>query len=136
MAITTLIASAGKLQMSNERWVGMDAKTGRRLSGVAHIEQSLGKAFTTPLRSRVMRRLVGSIIPDLIDQPLNGKTRMLVMAASVMVVSRWEPRVTPTSVQLSMDASGTVLCADMVAAVKDGPSAGQTSTTFSVPLKG
>ena len=60
---------------------GMDRNTGRTLDGDAHLAQSIGDILTTPLGSRVMRRDYGSMLFELIDQPLNAANRLLVFAA-------------------------------------------------------
>lgn len=84
---------------------GMDAKTGRSISGLAHLYQSIGQILTTPLASRLKRRPFGSEIPDLIDAPDNGATRVRVYAAIATALMRWEPRLTLTRVQLSTEAT-------------------------------
>lgn len=45
--------------------------TGVTISEIESIEQSIEDIVTTPLGSRVMRGDYGSIVPDLIDQPMN-----------------------------------------------------------------
>lgn len=82
---------------------GMDAKTGRSISGLAHLYQSIGKILTTSIGSRLKRRSFGSEIPDLIDQPNNGATRVRLYAAIATALMRWEPRLRLTRVQLSTD---------------------------------
>lgn len=72
---------------------GMSAHTGRRLDSLAHIQQSVADILTTPLGSRVMRREYGSLLPDLIDQPLNGPTALRAYVATVVALMRWEPRI-------------------------------------------
>lgn len=109
------------------RYIGMNASTGRQISELEHIQQSLHKILTTPIGSRVMRRDFGSMIPDLIDKPLNGKTRMQVMAACVMAIQAWEPRVDLVSVALQLGNAASDLYADIELARRDGPSAGKTS---------
>jgi len=73
--------------------MGMSAKTGRKLSGVQHIQQSIADILATPIGSRVMRRGYGSLLPDLIDQPLNGGTKLRAYAAIAIAIQQWEPRV-------------------------------------------
>ncbi|MCS6520867.1 hypothetical protein NYA10_29720, partial [Burkholderia thailandensis] len=63
--------------------IGMNARTGRAIAGQAHIEQSVADILFTPLGTRVMRRDYGSLLPELIDGPVNPLMRMRVMAASV-----------------------------------------------------
>lgn len=114
-------------------YIGLNAATGQQISELDHIRQSIATILTTPIGSRLMRRDFGSLIPDLIDQPLHGKTRMQLMAASVMAISAWEPRVTLSRISLQQDASSLSL--DIELARRDGPSAGQPAQLI-VPLKG
>lgn len=112
---------------------GMNAATGRQLDDMAHIRQSVRDILTTPIGTRVMRRDYGSLLPLLVDQPLNGATRLLVYAAIVMALMRWERRISLSTVDFSID--GPSLTADLTATRIDGPRAGQP-TTLSVPLTG
>jgi phage baseplate assembly protein W len=73
--------------------IGMDARTGKQLAGPAHLEQSVGKILGTPLGSRVGRRDFGSYLPELLDQPLNARTRVLIYAATADALRRHEPRI-------------------------------------------
>ncbi|MDA7086506.1 GPW/gp25 family protein [Pseudomonas sp. SA3-5] len=82
----------------------MNRHTGRSITTLEHIAQSIGDILTTRIGSRVMRRQYGSQLVDLIDQPGNPATRLLCYAAIAMAVMRWEPRVRISRVQLS-DAS-------------------------------
>lgn len=83
---------------------GMQADTGRPLEGLAHLAQSIADILTTPIGSRVMRRDYGSNLPDLIDQPMNGVTRLRVFAATAGALQRWEPRIRLTRVALERGA--------------------------------
>ncbi len=74
-------------------WTGMNATDGSRCAELEHLRQSIRDILTTPIGTRVMRREYGSYLPELIDQPLTKATRQRVMAATVMAVYRWEPRV-------------------------------------------
>lgn len=118
-----------------ERYIGLNASTGQQLADLEHIRQSIRKILTTPIGSRIMRRDFGSLIPDLIDKPLNGKTYMQVMAASVMAVSAWEPRVELNNITLQQGNEASALIADIDLTRRDGPSAGQRSK-LQIPLKG
>ncbi|WP_175773530.1 GPW/gp25 family protein [Paraburkholderia phenazinium] len=86
---------------------GMDAKTGRSISGLAHLYQSIGKIVTTSIASRLKRRPFGSQIPDLIDAPNNGATRVRAYAAIATALMRWEPRLTLSRVQLVTETTET-----------------------------
>ncbi len=72
--------------------LGMDKTTGQKLEGNAHLAQSIGDILSTPLGTRVMRRDYGSMLFDLIDQPINGATRLLLYGAAAVALQRWEPR--------------------------------------------
>lgn len=72
--------------------IGMDALTGRALAGADHLAQSVDKIIGTPIGSRVGRRDFGSIIPELLDQPLNAATRLRLIAACALAILRHEPR--------------------------------------------
>lgn len=72
---------------------GMNVHTGRRLDSLAHIQQSVADILTTPIGSRVMRREYGSLLPELIDQPLNGPTALRAYSATVVALMKWEPRI-------------------------------------------
>jgi phage baseplate assembly protein W len=89
----------------------MNARTGRALSRLAHIRQSLADILTTPIGSRVMRRSYGSEVPELIDQPLHGATILRIYAATAHAVMLWEPRISLTGLQLERgtDGSATLL---------------------------
>jgi len=77
---------------------GMSRTTGQRLESLAHIRQSITDILTTPLGSRVMRRDYGSLLPELIDQPLNGATALRAYSATVVALMKWEPRVRVTQI--------------------------------------
>ena len=84
----------------------MNARTGRTMTRLDHIRQSLADILTTPIGSRLMRRSYGSEVPELIDQPLNGATVLRIYAATAYAVLRWERRIALTGVQLQRDADG------------------------------
>ncbi|WP_244613160.1 GPW/gp25 family protein [Modicisalibacter radicis] len=70
----------------------MNAQTGRTLDTLEHIQQSVRDILTTPIGSRVMRRDYGSLLPELIDQPLHGATALRAYSATVVAIMKWEPR--------------------------------------------
>ncbi|MDR0182412.1 GPW/gp25 family protein [Lysobacter arvi] len=80
--------------------IGMSAACGRPLAGSKHLAQSIATILTTPMGSRVMRRDFGSVLPELIDQPFNGATRVRMYAAVAVALMRWEPRLRLTRIQL------------------------------------
>ena len=76
----------------------MDRSTGRRITGMNHLQQSIADILTTPLGSRLQRRTYGSLLPGLIDQPDNARTRLRCYAAIASALMNWEPRLRVTHV--------------------------------------
>lgn len=87
---------------------GIDASTGKRLGGLAHLRQSLRDILTTPLGSRVMRREYGSRLFQLVDAPLNRSTLVDLYAATAEAIERWEPRFQLTLVRAVSNTPGHV----------------------------
>ncbi|KAB8046216.1 oxidoreductase [Janthinobacterium rivuli] len=108
--------------------MGMHAATGRSLTGLGHLRQSVADIITTPIGSRIRRRRYGSEVPELIDQPLNSATQLRIYAATAFALRRWEPRLQLASVQLTRDTDGAI------ALLLDGTANGQ-SITLAVPVK-
>ncbi|WP_186143517.1 GPW/gp25 family protein [Burkholderia gladioli] len=79
---------------------GMNAATGRAIGGTDHLAQSIARILSTPLGTCIQRRTFGSELPELVDAPNNGATRIRLYAATVTALMRWEPRLTVTRVQL------------------------------------
>ncbi|MEO3701793.1 GPW/gp25 family protein [Acinetobacter ursingii] len=81
-------------------------ETGSTLSEIESISQSIEDIITTPLGSRPMRREYGSIVPDLIDQPMNDVLILKMYSAIYTPVSRWENRINIESISISKISSG------------------------------
>ncbi|WP_439571185.1 GPW/gp25 family protein [Sphingomonas sp.] len=82
---------------------GMDAFTGKPLSGAAHLAQSVRDILATPLGTRLMLRDYGSQIFELMGRPANAATMMLLRAATAAALRRWEPRIRLTRVVFGGD---------------------------------
>jgi phage baseplate assembly protein W len=81
---------------------GMHRTTGQGVDTLAnHVRQSIGDIITTPVGSRVMRREYGSILPDLVDQPMHSTTLLRLYAATAAAVMRWEPRFRISRIQMA-----------------------------------
>ncbi|SDS49780.1 hypothetical protein SAMN05216198_2085 [Halopseudomonas litoralis] len=89
--------------------IGMDRITGKRLTGIDHLRQSVTDILTTPIGSRVMRRDYGSLLPELIDQPQNASTTVQLYAATCAALLRWEPRIRLSRVSIQSTAAGRSL---------------------------
>jgi phage baseplate assembly protein W len=113
--------------------IGMNNTTGRAISDLGHIWQSVRDILTTPIGSRVMRRDYGSLIPELIDQPMNPATQLRLISASVSALVRWEPRIRISSVRFSLGPDGGAVL-DIEGDRIDGPRS-ETLGTLTVPLR-
>jgi phage baseplate assembly protein W len=82
---------------------GVNSRTGKRLSGVAHLRQSVSDILTTPIGSRVLVRDYGSDLFSLVDNPRDDLARLQIIAASATALARWEPRLKVTRVLIFID---------------------------------
>lgn len=86
---------------------GMCAKTGKRLSGIDHLKQSINDILTTLVNTRVMRRDYGSMIPSCIDMPTNRQNLLQLYVHIADALKRWEPRLDLLRIKFhSLTASG------------------------------
>jgi len=87
---------------------GSDSTTGKALSGLNHLRQSIRDILTTPIGSRVMRREYGSRLYELVDAPLNEATTLEIYAATAEALARWEPRFKITRVSATSASPGKI----------------------------
>lgn len=87
-------------------YLGMNAQTGRRITDMDHIAQSITDIVTKATTTRCMRRGYGSLLSDLIDDPQNPVLRLKAMSAAYSAIMRWEPRVVLTRVILNEPKAG------------------------------
>jgi uncharacterized protein len=71
---------------------GMNARTGKLLTGWPHVVQSLGVIFSTRIGERVMRRWFGSAVPGLLGENLTPATFLRFFSAIYAAVELYEPR--------------------------------------------
>ena len=71
---------------------GTNSITGKELTGIAHLRQSVRTILTTPIGTRVMRRDFGARLFELLDQPLSPALLTEMYAAANEALERWEPR--------------------------------------------
>lgn len=88
--------------------IGISATTGKAISGIDHVRQSVRDILSTPIGTRVMRREYGSRLFQLIDAPLNRNTLLDLYSAVAEALDRWEPRISVTSVQITNSSLGSV----------------------------
>jgi len=72
---------------------GMDRNTGRWIAGWPHTSQSLADVLSTPLETRVLRRMYGADDDTLQDKPINADIITTAIMAAAVPIARWEPRV-------------------------------------------
>ncbi len=88
---------------------GMNRSSGKTLSGVDHLRQSVADILTTRKGTRVMRRDYGSNILDLVDAPTNKSTLAAIRAETVDALAKWEPRLRCERVHLTEIYAGQVV---------------------------
>ncbi|PLR47583.1 baseplate assembly protein [Chimaeribacter arupi] len=91
------------------KYQGMNQQTGKTLTDTDHIRQSVRDILVTPQGSRIARRDYGSLIFKLMDQPQSAATRLQVMAAIYSALSRWEPRITLDTINITSAFDGSMV---------------------------
>ena len=87
---------------------GMNARTGRPLSGNDHLRQSILNILTTPVGTRVLRREYGSELPELVDAPVDAALVGRIRRATADALNRWEPRIQVTRVYVTGAGNGFI----------------------------
>ena len=88
---------------------GMNQATGKFISNLDHLRQSIKLILTTPIGSRVMLPEFGSEVIDLIDAPMTATNTLRLYAATITALERWEPRIEVRNVRIrNIDANGVV----------------------------
>lgn len=72
---------------------GMNAETGKALSGIEHLKQSVHDILSTPVGTRVMRRSYGSRLMYLLDNPMNKMLIAEIQMSVVEALNNYEPRI-------------------------------------------
>lgn len=88
--------------------IGMDRHTGKQLSGLDHLRQSIEDILTTPVGSRRMRPEYGSQIRRFVDLPVNEGWKSAVQAEVARALSRWEPRLRLETVKVLSVLDGKI----------------------------
>ena len=88
------------------RYQGMNRNTGIGISDTEHISQSMRDILLTPVGSRVMRRVYGSLLSALIDMPQNPALRLQIMVACYSAIQKWEPRIRLTAISFETGDAG------------------------------
>ena len=82
--------------------------TGKPLSGLDHLRQSIEDILATPVGSRRMRPEYGSQIRRFVDLPVNGGWKSAVQAEVARSLGRWEPRLKLEQVQVVAIVGGRI----------------------------
>ena len=88
--------------------IGMDRRTGKPLSGLDHLRQSIGDILATPVGSRRMRPEYGSQLRRFVDLPVNEGWKSAVQAEVARSLQRWEPRLKLEQVQVVAVVGGRI----------------------------
>jgi phage baseplate assembly protein W len=87
--------------------LGMNSKNGTGIKTLHdHIKQSIADIINTPVGSRLMRPKYGSLVPAMIDQPMNNATTLRLYSSIATALLVWEKRITLNAIALYVDASG------------------------------
>lgn len=101
---------------------GINAITGKQMSGIDHLRQSIRDILTTPIGSRVMRRDYGSRLYELVDAPMNRSTLLALYAATAEALATWEPRIAVQQVTAAEARPGRVVLSLVGTYLPDGQS--------------
>lgn len=85
---------------------GINAMTGKRLSGGEHLAQSINDILMTPRGSRVLLRDYGSDLYKLTDAPQDDVLRIRIVRETATALERWEPRLKLTRVTVEFVRMG------------------------------
>lgn len=113
---------------------GMNAKTGTPADDLAHLAQSISDILTTPIGTRIERRDYGSLLPSLIDQPFNDKTRLQLYGATATALMRWEPRIRVSRIAISRGNGDGAFVLDLTCQLVSAFGSGE-STGLIVPIR-
>jgi len=85
---------------------GMNAKTGKPLSGFDHVRQSVVDILTTRINSRVLLRDYGFDGSGIIDAPGNADSVVRLFGAVAKALDKWEPRFRLSRILLNDASAG------------------------------
>lgn len=88
--------------------IGMDRHTGRSLSSLGHLRQSIEDILGTPVGSRRMRPEYGSKLRRFVDLPINAGWKSAVQAEVARALGRWEPRLKLSQVRVVAVVGGRI----------------------------
>lgn len=81
---------------------------GQVMSYIDQIRQSIADILTTPIGSRVMRREYGSLLPELIDRPIDDVLVLQCYSAIYSALYLWEDRIIIDTVAIEYASHGVM----------------------------
>lgn len=90
--------------MSNGIYVGIDADTGRAISGWDHVVQSIRDILVTDIGLRPMREYYGSLVPRALGRAINRQEILPVISVIASAIEIWEPRYRMMSFEIGGEA--------------------------------
>lgn len=89
------------VSLSVDPVLGMSKDSGRTISGLEHLYQSIKDIFMTRKGTRVMRADYGSDLMELLDKPVNETWVASVIIAVSECLEQWEPRFILSAVEVT-----------------------------------
>ena len=114
---------------------GMNATTGKPLDGLDHLRQSIADILSTPIGTRVGRRDYGSLLFELLDQPMSPRAGYVrLYAATAIALGRWEKRIRlkRIGIERGEDAGAFIVTIEGHRTDAPGPNA---LTRLTIPLR-
>jgi phage baseplate assembly protein W len=106
------VSVAQQVQQVNQFYVGFSSvdptNVGSKLYDFDLVKQDIINQFNTKRGERVMNPNFGSVIWDLIMEPLTPATKEI-LTADITAICNSDPRVTPTQIDLTEYPSGYIL---------------------------
>lgn len=87
--------------------IGMDRHTGRAISGVDHVRQSIADILSTPLGTRICNRRYGSDLPNLVDSAANAAGIQRLYAATARAISIHYPQIRVSNISIDTQIAGS-----------------------------
>lgn len=112
----------------------MNAATGSTITPDAHLVQSCAIILRTPLGSRVMRGDFGSLLVELLAQPMNRLGQVRLYAAIATALAKWEPRLRLRAVAIERGAVPGAYWVELQAERRDRPGP-NTLTRLRIPIE-
>ncbi|HGY3148095.1 TPA: GPW/gp25 family protein [Morganella morganii] len=91
------------------KYYGFNALTGRVITDIEHVRQSVRDILITPVGSRIARRSYGSLLFRLTDQPDNKAVRLQLISACYSALLRWEQRIQIQQLTISSPQPGSIV---------------------------